>query len=71
MSSNKRGKPKQSAGALEEDFEAFVSESLTNLCSGQSRIMQDISKLQDKVRGNEVALDTIFKKFTTLNESRE
>lgn len=33
--------------------------------------MQDISKLQDKVRGNEVALDKISKKFNTLNESLE
>ena len=71
MSSNKRGKSKQSGEALEEDFEAFVRESLTNLCSGQSRIMQDISKLQDKVRGNEVALDAISKKFNTLNENLE
>lgn len=71
MPSNKQRKLKQSAGALEEDFEAFVRESLTNLCSGQSRIIQDISKLQDKVRGNEVALDTISKKFNTLHESVE
>ena len=57
MASTKRGNKKQPTDASEEDFEAFVRESLARLCEGQEKIIQDISKLKAKVQLNEGALD--------------
>ena len=71
MASTKRGTKKQPTDASEEDFEAFVRESLARLCDGQEKIMQDISKLKAKVQLNEGALDKISKQFTNLNQSFE
>ena len=52
MSSTKRGKKNVATVAPEEDFEAFVRESLARLCEGQDKIMQDISNLKAKVQLN-------------------
>ena len=71
MASTKRGTKKQPTDASEEDFEAFVRESLARLCDGREKIMQDISKLKAKVQLNEGALDKISKQFTNLNQSFE
>ena len=57
MALTKRGNKKQPTDASEEDFEAFVRESLARLCEGQEKIIQDISKLKAKVQLNEGALD--------------
>ena len=70
MASTKRGNKKQPTDASEEDFEAFVLESLARLCEGQEKIIQDISKLNEaKLQLNEKALDKISKQFTSLNQS--
>ena len=71
MASTKRGNKKQPTDASEEDFEAFVRESLARLCEGQEKIIQDISKLKAKVQLNEGALDKISKQFSNLNQSFE
>ena len=71
MTSTKRGNTKQPSDAPEEDFEAFVRESLACLCEGQDKIMQDILNLKAKVQLNEGALDRISKQFTNLNQSFE
>ena len=71
MASTKRGNKKQPSDASEEDFEAFVRESLARLCEGQDKIMQDISKLKAKVQLNEGALGKISKQFMSLNQSFE
>ena len=65
--STKRGNKKQPTDAPEEDFEAFVRESLARLCEGQGKIIQDISNLKAEVQLNEGALDKISKQFTNLN----
>ena len=69
MTSTKRGNKKQPTDAPEEDFEAFVRESLARLCEGQEKITQDISNLKVKGRLNGGALDKISKQFTNLNQS--
>ena len=66
--STKRGKKND---PTEEDFEAFVRESLARLCEGQGKIIQDISNLKAKVQFNEAALGKISTQFTTLNQSLE
>lgn len=71
MASTKRGNKKQRSDASEEDFEAFVRESLARLCEGQHKIIQDISKLKAKVQLNEGALGKISKQFMSLNQSFE
>ena len=71
MASTKRGNKKQPSDAFEEDFEAFVRESLARLCEGQDKIIQDISKLKAKVQLNEGALGKISKQFMSLNQSFE
>lgn len=71
MPNNRRGKEKRLTDAPEEEFEAFVRVSLTDLSNGQTKIMQDISYLRVKVQENEVALDKISSQFTTLNEGLE
>ena len=63
MPNNRRGKEKRPTDAPEEDFEAFVRVSLTDLSNGQTIIMQDIWYLRVKVQQNEAALD----KISTLN----
>ena len=68
---SKRGNKKQPTDTSEEDFEAFVRESLARLCKGQEKIIQDITNLKAKVQLNEGALDKISKQFTKLNESLE
>ena len=66
---SKRGDKKQPTATSEEDFEAFVIESLARLCEGQEKIIQDITNLKAKVQLNEGALAKISKQFTKLNES--
>ena len=66
--STKRGKKNDPTVAPEEDFEAFVRESLVRLCEGQDKIIQDISNLKAKVQLNEAALGKISTQFTTLNQ---
>ena len=56
MTSTKRGTKKQPTDAAEQDFEAFVRESLTRLCEGLEKIIQDISKRKAKVHLSEGAL---------------
>ena len=69
--STKRGKKNDPTVAPEEDFEAFVRESLARLCEGQNKIIQDITNLKAKVQLNEAALGKISTQFTTLNQSLE
>ena len=57
MTSTKRGNKKQPTDASEEDFEAFVRESLARLCGGQEKIIQDISNLKAKVQLNKLNLE--------------
>ena len=71
MTSTKRGNKKRPTDAPEEDFKAFVRESLACLCEGQEKIIQDISKLKAKVQLNEGALDKISEQFMNLNQSFE
>ena len=66
---SKRGKKKQPTNTSEEDFDAFVCESLARLCEGQEKIIEDIKNLKAKVQLNEGALDKISKQFTKLNET--
>ena len=47
---SKRGNKKQPTDTSEEDFEAFVRESLARLCEGQEKIIQDIANLKAKVQ---------------------
>jgi len=61
MTATKRGNKKQSTDAPEEDFQAFVQESLARPCEGKEKIILDISKLIAKVQLNEGALDKISK----------
>ena len=42
MTKTKRGNKKQPTDAPEEDFEAFVRESLARLCEGQEKIILEI-----------------------------
>ena len=46
-----------------------MRESLACLCEGQDKIIQDISKLKEKVQLNEGAFDKISKQFMSLNQS--
>ena len=50
--SAKRIKKNDANASPEEDFEAFVWESLARLCEGQVKIIQDISNLKGKVQLN-------------------
>lgn len=64
-------KGKQTQDTTEDDYEAFVRESLANLSKGQEKIIQDFSNLKDKVHLNEAALAKISEQFTILGEKVE